>query len=1791
MSSLINEEEVFSFSASVYDLEAPPQILTFSLVGAPVGASIVGSTGVFTWTPTEEQGPGTYTFTVKVTDNGTPNLSDEEEITVTVNEVNRNPVLSLIGDKTVNEMTELTFDADATDPDVPANTLTFSLVGAPVGASIVGSTGVFTWTPTEEQGPGTYTFTVKVTDNGTPNLSDEEEITVTVNEVNRNPVLSLIGDKTVNEMTELTFDADATDPDVPANTLTFSLVGAPVGASIVGSTGVFTWTPTEEQGPGTYTFTVKVTDNGTPNLSDEEEITVTVNEVNRNPVLSLIGDKTVNEMTELTFDADATDPDVPANTLTFSLVGAPVGASIVGSTGVFTWTPTEEQGPGTYTFTVKVTDNGTPNLSDEEEITVTVNEVNRNPVLSLIGDKTVNEMTELTFDADATDPDVPANTLTFSLVGAPVGASIVGSTGVFTWTPTEEQGPGTYTFTVKVTDNGTPNLSDEEEITVTVNEVNRNPVLSLIGDKTVNEMTELTFDADATDPDVPANTLTFSLVGAPVGASIVGSTGVFTWTPTEEQGPGTYTFTVKVTDNGTPNLSDEEEITVTVNEVNRNPVLSLIGDKTVNEMTELTFDADATDPDVPANTLTFSLVGAPVGASIVGSTGVFTWTPTEEQGPGTYTFTVKVTDNGTPNLSDEEEITVTVNEVNRNPVLSLIGDKTVNEMTELTFDADATDPDVPANTLTFSLVGAPVGASIVGSTGVFTWTPTEEQGPGTYTFTVKVTDNGTPNLSDEEEITVTVNEVNRNPVLSLIGDKTVNEMTELTFDADATDPDVPANTLTFSLVGAPVGASIVGSTGVFTWTPTEEQGPGTYTFTVKVTDNGTPNLSDEEEITVTVNEVNRNPVLSLIGDKTVNEMTELTFDADATDPDVPANTLTFSLVGAPVGASIVGSTGVFTWTPTEEQGPGTYTFTVKVTDNGTPNLSDEEEITVTVNEVNRNPVLSLIGDKTVNEMTELTFDADATDPDVPANTLTFSLVGAPVGASIVGSTGVFTWTPTEEQGPGTYTFTVKVTDNGTPNLSDEEEITVTVNEVNRNPVLSLIGDKTVNEMTELTFDADATDPDVPANTLTFSLVGAPVGASIVGSTGVFTWTPTEEQGPGTYTFTVKVTDNGTPNLSDEEEITVTVNEVNRNPVLSLIGDKTVNEMTELTFDADATDPDVPANTLTFSLVGAPVGASIVGSTGVFTWTPTEEQGPGTYTFTVKVTDNGTPNLSDEEEITVTVNEVNRNPVLSLIGDKTVNEMTELTFDADATDPDVPANTLTFSLVGAPVGASIVGSTGVFTWTPTEEQGPGTYTFTVKVTDNGTPNLSDEEEITVTVNEVNRNPVLSLIGDKTVNEMTELTFDADATDPDVPANTLTFSLVGAPVGASIVGSTGVFTWTPTEEQGPGTYTFTVKVTDNGTPNLSDEEEITVTVNEVNRNPVLSLIGDKTVNEMTELTFDADATDPDVPANTLTFSLVGAPVGASIVGSTGVFTWTPTEEQGPGTYTFTVKVTDNGTPNLSDEEEITVTVNEVNRNPVLSLIGDKTVNEMTELTFDADATDPDVPANTLTFSLVGAPVGASIVGSTGVFTWTPTEEQGPGTYTFTVKVTDNGTPNLSDEEEITVTVNEVNRNPVLSLIGDKTVNEMTELTFNADATDPDVPANTLTFSLVGAPVGASIVGSTGVFTWTPTEEQGPGTYTFTVKVTDNGTPNLSDEEEITVTVNEVNRNPVLSLIGDKTVNEMTELTFDADATDPDVPANTLTFSLVGAPVGASIVGLRESLGGHRQRSRVREHIRSR
>ena len=291
---------------------------------------------------------------------------------------------------------------------------------------------------------------------------------------------------------------------------------------------------------------------------------------------------------------------------------------------------------------------------------------------------------------------------------------------------------------------------------------------------------------------------------------------------------------------------------------------------------------------------------------------------------------------------------MTVLASNNPPVLAAIADRTLIAGQLLTITCVATDPDSPPEVLTFSLSpGVVANASINATNGEFSWTPIQSQA-GTNLFEVIVADNGLPPLTATQSFAVTLLASNNPPVLAPIADYTIVEGTTLTITNIATDPDSPPQTLTFSLgLGAATNAAIDPTNGLFTWSSTTLQ-VGSNAFEVLVTDNGLPPLSAAQSFRVTVLASNNPPVLAPIADQTLYALTTLVLTNSATDPDLPPQTLNYSLdPGAPAGATIDATNGVLVWAPTELEA-GTNTITVRVTDNGLPPLSDARTFTVNV---------------------------------------------------------------------------------------------------------------------------------------------------------------------------------------------------------------------------------------------------------------------------------------------------------------------------------------------------------------------------------------------------------------------------------------------------------------------------------------------------------------------------------------------------------------------------------------------------------------------------------------------------------------------------------------------------------------------------------------------------------------------------------------------------------------------------------------------------------------------------
>jgi gliding motility-associated-like protein len=978
-----------TLASGVSNVAATPAILASGNTATAVSANITGLTA-----------GTTYYYRAKATNAvGTNNNSELLSFTTTTVVVNSSPVLTAsAGTTAYTEGTAVIIDNGLMVTDADNTTLasaTVSITGNfHSGQDVLSftnqngitgiynsSTGVLSLTGTASlanyqaalrsiaynntsDNPNTANRTISFVVNDGALSSTALSKTVSVAGLNDAPVLASIGDQTVNEGSELTFTATATDVDSP--TLSYSLDNAPTGASIGVNTGVFTWTPTEAQGPGFYIFKVLVSDGA---LTDEEQITVTVNEVNSAPLLATIGGQTVNEESLLTFTATATDADLPANTLTFSLLGAPPGASINSSTGVFSWTPTEAQGPGSYTFTVRISD-GT--LVDGEQITVTVNEVNAAPILTGIGDKTANEGSQLTFTATATDSD--SATLTYSLVGAPIGASINSSSGAFTWTPTGAQG-GTHTFTVLVSDGS---LTDEEEITVTVTA--KVPLVS--GTIAVplnfryrageNLTFTITFDENVT---VIGTTATLGLTIGSTNRSAVYTSKTInsvTFRYTVQDGDldtdgiaiggivlnGT---TIRDADNNNANLSlaghlpsttgilvDTEAPTVTASNISisgasGNNESYKIGDMVTASWNNTSIGDNNTD--VPSVTFDFSEFGGGAAVTAFNSAGI--WRASFMINAGTINgvsnsnvhITVKDAAGNTTTIEDDANVTVD-NQAPTNTVASI----------SLSDDTGLSSSDFVTKTASQTITGS-LGANLASgesvqvslnngasysqasiTTGTDTWSLSNVTLSGSSTLKVVVQDNaGNRGTAIEQAYTLdtTAPAAPSTPDLAAADDTGVSNTDNITNKKVLTisgTAEAGSTVALYSGITALGGGTATGGNFAI---QTTELSEGTYTITVKSTDLAGNESAASFPLNVTVDLTA--PSLAITSDKSALKAGEtatitFTFSEDPgssfTDDDVTINGGSLSYI------SETGLTRTATFTPTANTNSGTASITV-----------------------------------------------------------------------------------------------------------------------------------------------------------------------------------------------------------------------------------------------------------------------------------------------------------------------------------------------------------------------------------------------------------------------------------------------------------------------------------------------------------------------------------------------------------------------------------------------------------------------------------------------------------------------------------------------------------------------------------------------------------------------------------------------------------------------------------------------------------------------------------------------
>ncbi|MGE5611777.1 MAG: Ig-like domain-containing protein, partial [Bacillota bacterium] len=286
----VSLDEDASASVSLCASDADGNSLTYKLLSGPTHGTLIGTAPNLVYTPDANYN-GSDTFTYLANDGTVDSLSATVSITVKV--VNDAPSFTKGADQSAQAGagTQTVVGWAANRSVGPANesgqTFTFLALtdndGLFAVKPAINPSGTLTYTPAASVS-GTAIVTVQLKDsggtaNGGQDTSAAQTFSITITPSNTPPVLAAIPDQSIDEGMVLSFRAVATDSDLPAQTLSFSLDGgAPAGASIDPVTGVFTWAPALYQA-GQYTFRVCVSDNGTPSLSVTQPVTIIVKDV------------------------------------------------------------------------------------------------------------------------------------------------------------------------------------------------------------------------------------------------------------------------------------------------------------------------------------------------------------------------------------------------------------------------------------------------------------------------------------------------------------------------------------------------------------------------------------------------------------------------------------------------------------------------------------------------------------------------------------------------------------------------------------------------------------------------------------------------------------------------------------------------------------------------------------------------------------------------------------------------------------------------------------------------------------------------------------------------------------------------------------------------------------------------------------------------------------------------------------------------------------------------------------------------------------------------------------------------------------------------------------------------------------------------------------------------------------------------------------------------------------------------------------------------------------------------
>jgi len=474
------------------------------------------------------------------------------------------------------------------------------------------------------------------------------------------------------------------------------------------------------------------------------------------------------------------------------------------------------------------------------------------------------------------------------------------------------------------------------------------------------------------------------------------------------------------------------------------------------------------------------------------------------------------------------------------------------------------------------------------------------------------------------------------PVITIAGDTNAYEDSLYTLDVNAT---VAGNgSVTFALLSAPAGMTIVSITGIVSWTPSTAQ-IGDTVVSITASDGV---LSDTLTYALHVHMVNKAPVfVTAAADipDTVFEYQAWQYAVRATDADsAKGDSVWYFLPVHPVGMAIDAATGMLTWSVDSSMVGWSGSARVIVFD--TRGGSDTLDFTIAAGNVNDAPViLTTAAIDTVLEDSPYSRSLAAYDKDAN-DALRWRKVLGPAGMTVDSLSGNLFWTPGNSD-VGSRVVSIRVVDAG--GLADTLQFMVRVLNTNDAPVIAtaVVRDSVFEDM-QYQRQLAASDMDMGDSlTLRWRKITMPQGMTIDSVSGMVRWVPANSQVGDTL---VRVMVRDFAGASDTLAYQVLVVNTNDAPVIvSTVADTVIAfEDTLYRITVAATDQDV-GDSLRYAKIQGPAGAVMAGNR--LSWTPLNSD-VGSYAISIRVSDRA--GAADTLSFVLLVRNINDTPVFTLI---------------------------------------------------------------------------------------------------------------------------------------------------------------------------------------------------------------------------------------------------------------------------------------------------------------------------------------------------------------------------------------------------------------------------------------------------------------------------------------------------------------------------------------------------------------